>query len=254
MRAAAAPLVVGVADNGQVLTEPDDGWTVSGVNDTQTISDPLYDRSIVSAASGLLDDDKDRRIAALEAELAGLKPMKVEWPWTRENAARLLAYQLNDMIEDGLISLNRERAGRGLSPFSLEQMEKLQPGWYAFEKDRLLDEAVAALDKYANPPKDQPYPARNKMVMLNPNGDRVQFALEPGIGNYKGGGAQDPYILRQKAKGFKEIEPQPCPRWDCWKPSLAAYQGYCGPFHLELELMFQGQRTSGVTTSAEFSR
>src|SRR3990167_9276069 len=67
VRAAAAPLVVGVADNGQVLTEPDDGWTVSGVNDTQTISDPLYDRSIVSAASGLLDDDKDRRIAALEA-------------------------------------------------------------------------------------------------------------------------------------------------------------------------------------------
>ena len=207
--------------------------------------------AVMTVASGLmgLSDDRDARIAQLEAELAAYKPVTVKWPWDRHAAAELLAATMRDQIEDDLITLNRERAARNLAPYTVEQMEQLEPGWWDRQKSKLIDAAVKALDAYANAEG----PARHKIVMLSPNGDRQQIALEEGIGNYKPG-PDDPYIRKLEAKGFKKVEPPVCPRWDCWKPRLPEFGGFCGALHYELEQKYAGQRRRGVTTSGEFMR
>lgn len=213
--------------------------------------------AVTTAASGLMgiSDENSRiaeleaRLAAAETELAAYKPVTVKWPWDRKAAAELLAATMRDQIEDDLIALNRERAARHLSPMTVEQMEAMEPGWWEKQKSRLIDEAVHALDAYANTEG----PARHKIVMLTPNGDRQQIPLEEGIGNYKPG-PDDPYIRKLEGKGFKKVVPEVCPRWDCWKPKLPEFGGFCGALHYELEQKFAGVRRRGITTSGEFTR
>ncbi len=184
----------------------------------------------------------------LRAELAQLKPVEVEWPIDVETAARIMKDDLPRQVEDNLVSFNRERAKNNLSPFTIEQMEEIQPGWAKMTRDRLLQEAVNALSEYAT----SEGPSPKKIIMLDPQGNRKQIVCEPGINNYDAS-KHDEYIRWHEAKGFRRITPQPCPRLDCWMPQKVEYESYCTNLHYQLELAFKGKVHTGVTTTASFA-
>ncbi len=187
-------------------------------------------------------------LETLRAELAQLKPVEVEWPIDVEAAARIMADDLAGQVEDRLVSFNRERAKNSLSPFTIAQMEEIEPGWAKKQRTQLLQEAVNELSESAT--KEGPSP--KKIVMLDPQGNRKQIVCEPGINNYDAS-KHDEYIRWHEAKGFRRITPQPCPRLDCWMPQKVEYESYCTNLHYQLELAFRGKVHTGVTTTASFA-
>ena len=128
-------------------------------------------------------------------------------------------------------------------------MEQLEPGWWDRQKSKLIDAAVKALDAYANAEG----PARHKIVMLSPNGNRQQIALEEGIGKLQAGSRRPVHPQVGGEGGSRRLSRQcahdgtaGCPvagvRWFLWRVALRVGTEYAG------------QRRRGVTTSGEFMR
>lgn len=214
------------------------------------MSERKVDEEIAKIAADLVAepepvDPRDERIAELEKELAEFKPLDWEWPFTTEKAASLLSDRLHDMVEQELITLNRQRAANGLAPFTVAEMETREPGWFEKEKTKIITETVDALTRYAT----NDGPAKTKLAMLKPNGVNVmQIELAPGMDN--GGEAR---VAKLKGRGWQELAPRVCWRWDCWGPSKEAWNGHCSELHQELYAAFVGKAERGVTTTATFN-
>ena len=228
-----------------------EGWAPKGSITPEQIdmADPAVDPAI---AADLTESASLAEMAAeletLRAELAQLKPVEVDWIIDIDSAARILAGDIPNMIEDGLITFNRDRAKNNLAPFTMGQMEELQPGWGQLQRDRILQEAVNALSSEAT--KTGPSP--KKIIMRDPQGNLKQILCEPGINNYDPS-KHEQYILWHEERGFRRVTPQPCPRLDCWMPQKAEFDTYCTQLHYRSELAFRGKVHTGVTTTTSFA-
>ena len=197
------------------------------------------------------DDESPDEVAQLreeletaKAELAAFKPVPVEWPVDIDTAARMLAGEIDDMVERELIALNRDRIVNGLSAFTVEQMDKARPGWSGTIREQILKDTVADLTRHAT----NEGPDKQKIDMISPNGDRSQIPVELNID-----GGKRPEKLR--ARGWRDVSPQSCHRWNCNGPLPAGdpWKGYHSELHYELFRRYHPSQRAGVTTSTEFS-
>lgn len=185
------------------------------------------------------------KVAELEAELAQFRPAHVEWPVNEAAAARMLADQMDELVEMELEALNRERMTHGRAPINIDDMKASQPKWYEAQVARIIADTVNALTQYAS---DEGQATRTRK-MLKPDGKTIiQVPLAANIGN-----GPDELIRRKKAKGWKDIEPAACARQDCWAPAKKPWAGYCGELHYKLDPYADAQAVPGVTTTGSFN-
>jgi hypothetical protein len=228
-----------------------ENWAPKGSITPEQIDmvDPAVDPAI---AADLTESESPSAMAAelekLRAELAQLKPVEVDWIIDIDSAARIMAGDIPNLIEDGLITFNRDRAKNNLAPFTMDEMEALQPGWTQLQRDRILAEAVSALSSEAT----RTGPSPKKIIVKDPQGNLKQILCEPGINNYDPSNHEQ-YILWHEERGFRRVTPQPCPRLDCWMPQKTEFDTYCTQLHYQLELAFRGKVHTGVTTTTSFA-
>ena len=228
------------ASDGWLRVDTEEPVTVGHVDPEVVVSmpEPVDETALLAA-----------RVAELESELAAFKPVHVEWPVDEKTAARMLATQLDEMIEGELEQLNMERMKRGHPPMTVQAMAAAQPDWYERQKTRIIRETVEALTKYAS----DTGPATRTLAMIKPDGHTiVKVPLSAGIGNY--GLSPDAYMARLKKKGYKEVEPRACLRQDCWALAKTEWSGYCGELHFSLD-PFAGreQPVTLATTTRSFA-
>jgi len=224
-----------------------EGWAPKG-----SITPEQIDSEVSTIAADMGEAASQAAMEAelirLREELAQLKPVEVEYPVDLETAARILATDLPTQVEDMLVSFNRDRAKNHLAPFTIDQMEAIEPGWAQKQRDRLLQEAVNQLTEYAT----STGPSPRKIVMLDKSGNLKQIVCEPGINNYDPS-KHDEYIRWHEARGFRRVTPQPCPRLDCWAMQKPEFDHHCTLLHQQLEVAFRGKVHTGVTTTASFA-
>ena len=181
------------------------------------------------------------QVAELQTRLKPFEPDDHSWPFTADAAARILADDLNDMVQMELNNLNSDRLKRGLPHFTVADMDRERPGWSDSIKDRIILETVEDLTAAAT----NSGPSIHKIDMKAPDGRVDQIPTDAGID-----GGNRPAKLR--ARGWKFVKPQTCRRWNCYGeiPSGDPYEGFHSALHYEL---FQAQYppTSKTMTTSE---
>lgn len=234
----------GVALTTIVNHRKKDGWVrpdseeAESVNDAVVESDPFDDPAEALRAALAAQEAK---VAELEKELQQFKPTEVEWPWDIPTAAKLLAGQMDEMIQAELIEVNKARLKNGFPPVTGVDMGS---AWYEAQEKRIIADTVSGLTASAT----NTGPALRTRAMRKPNGSIVQVPLSASIG-----GGPDALVASLKAKGYKDLTPQPCVRMDCWLEGKAEFFGYCGQLHMSLDpYAGRSQQVVTATTTADF--
>ena len=185
-----------------------------------------------------------RELEEAKAELANYKPVTVEWPVDCDTAAKMLASELNDMVQMSLNSINDDRIKRNLPFWTVEDMDKARPGWSQTIRETIIQDTVDDLTRWAT----NEGPSLHKIDMLRPDGvSKEQIPVGPNIDN-----GQRPQRLL--GRGWRTLEPQSCRRWNCYGPLPKGdpYEGFHSQLHKALFDWQYPQPDRGVTTSAVF--
>lgn len=213
---------------------------IDGPDDEPDEWSPVPAAAETSDASALLKT----KVAELEARLAEYEPVTVEWPVDRETAARLLAAEMDEMIQGRIESINIERLKRGRPTLDADGMD---PRWVERQRDEIITETVEGLTKWAS----NEGMATRTLAMVKPDGTKVKVPLQDNIGNY--GLNPAAFIGSLKAKGYKELLPRCCWRDNCWAGADEQWKGYCGELHYRLDPYIDApQRAEMATTTVSF--
>jgi len=192
------------------------------------------------------DDELGRMAAELadvKAELAALKPVPVEWPIDLDSAARMAADEIDDRVQMELNNINDDRLRRGLPHWTVAQQDEQRPGWSESIRQGIYQDMVDNLTQWSAPDGGGKY----KIDMKGPDGRVEQVPVETNID-----GGKRPEKLR--ARGWRDVTPQSCHRWDCYGPILKGdpWNGFHSELHMRLFERFHPSQKAGVTTSGEF--